>query len=126
MRHTISKRLAPLASLAAQRRYIVQATRDEYLVPEELLKDAHDVIRLVRTMPAARDALSASAVQTILDLDGMLDAADGAAQSAQSTEQLVERDAAWRAVREHVTRCLDMVGFDLAEWEKTEGLSHAA
>ena len=126
MRHTVSKRLAPLASLAAQRRYIVHATRDEYLVPEELLHDADDVIRQVRTMPAVRDALPVSAVQAFLDLDGLLDAADGAAQSAQSSEQLVEHDAAWRAVREHVARCLDMVGFDLAEWEKTEGLSHAA
>ena len=126
MRHTISKRLAPLASLAAQRRYIVQATRDEYLVPEELLNDADDVVKQVRTMPAVRDALPTSAVQAFLDLDGLLDAADSAAQSAQSSEQLVERDAAWRAVREHVARCLDMVGFDLAEWEKTEGLNHAA
>ena len=126
MRHSISKRLAPLASLAAQRRYIVQATRDEYLVPEELLNDADDVIRQVRTMPAVRDALPASAVQAILDLDDLLDAADDAAQSPQSSEQLVEHDAAWQAVREHVARCLDMVGFDLAEWEKTEGLTHAA
>jgi hypothetical protein len=126
MRHTISKRLAPLASLAAQRRYIVQATRDEYLVPEELLNDADDVIRQVRTMPAVRDALPASAVQAILELDDLLDAADGAARHTQSNEQLVEHDAAWRAVREHVARCLDLVGFDLAEWETTEGLSHAA
>jgi hypothetical protein len=126
MRHTISKRLAPLASLAAQRRFIVQGTRDEYLVPSDLLNDAVDVVRQVRTVPAVRDALPASAVQAFLDLDRLLDAADGAAQHSQSNEQLIEHDAAWRAVRKHVARCLDMMGFDLAEWEKTEGLSHVA
>lgn len=126
MRYSIFKRLAPLASLAAQRRYLVHGTRDEYLVPEELLNDAYDVVRQVRTMPAVRDALPASAVQAILDLDSLLDAVDGAEQRTQSNEQLVEHDAAWRAAREHVARCLDMVGFDLAGWEKTEGFSHAA
>jgi hypothetical protein len=126
MRTTISKRLARLASLAAQRRHIVHGTRDEYYVPLELLNDAHDVIRQVRTMPAARDSLPATAVQTVLDLEGLLDAASRAVESTSSSEELVERNGAWRAVREHVSRCLDAMGFDLREWEKTEGLSHAA
>ena len=126
MRQTISKRLAPLASLAAQRRYIVHATRDEYLVPEQLLNDADDVIRQVRTMAAARDSLPPAAVQSVLGLEGLIDAADRAVQSTSSSEELVERDGAWRAVREHVARCLDAMGFDLREWEKTQGLSHAA
>jgi hypothetical protein len=126
MRHTISKRLAPLASLAAQRRYIVHGTRDEYYVPSELLHIAYDVSRQVRTMPAARDILPAAAVQAVLDLEGLLDAADRAVQGISSNEELVERDGAWRAVREHVIRCLDAMSFDLHEWEKTEGLSHAA
>lgn len=125
MRHTIAKRLAPLASLAAQRRYIVQGTRDEYLVPSELLNDADAVVREVRRMPVVQDALPASAVQAILDLDNLLHAAVATTERTQSNEQLVEHDTAWRAVREHVARCLDMIDFDLAAWEKTEGLNHA-
>ena len=125
MHTTISKRLAPLASLAAQRRYIVRGARDEYLVPSELLNDADDVVRQVRTMPAARDGLSAEAVQAILALDSLLDAADRSVESAASGEELVERNPAWQAVREHVARCLDIMGFDLRDWERTEGLSYA-
>jgi hypothetical protein len=125
VRATISRRLAPLASLAAQRRYIVHGTRDEYLVPSQLLDDADDVIRQIRTMPAVHDALSSAAVQAVLDLDDLLDAADRAAEVVSSGEELVERDVAWRAVREHVARCLDIMGFDLREWEQAEGLNHA-
>jgi hypothetical protein len=124
VRTTISKRLAPLASLAVQRRYIVHGTRDEYLVPSQLLNDAEDVIRQVRTMPAARDSLSADAVQVVLDLDGLLHAAEHSVETARTGEELVERDVAWIAVREHVARCLDVLGFDLRQWERTEGLSH--
>jgi hypothetical protein len=36
----IEKVLAPLASLRVQRRYIVEGTKDEYLVPEEMLNSA--------------------------------------------------------------------------------------
>jgi hypothetical protein len=125
LRAIISKRLAPLASLAAQRRYIVHGTPEEYLVPSELLNEADDVVRQVRTMPVARDGLSAEAVQAILALDRLLDAADRSLVSTTSGEELVERDSAWQALREHVARCLDIMGFDLRDWERTEGLSYA-
>ena len=93
MRTTISKRLAPLASLAARRRYIVHGTREEYLVPSQLLNDADDVIRQVPTMPAARDSLSADAVQVVLDLDGLLGASPPWLQeSALRTKQAVPID----------------------------------
>src|SRR5262245_44257770 len=41
-RHYVAKRLAPLASLHAQRRWIVGGSTESYLVPEQLLEDAID------------------------------------------------------------------------------------
>jgi hypothetical protein len=57
MRNTIAKRLAPLASLPAQRRWIIHGTKAEYIVPEQLLEDACDVVRQVRTMPSPNRSL---------------------------------------------------------------------
>lgn len=126
MKHSIAERLAPIASLAAQRRYIVHGTSEEYCLPSELLNDADDVIRQVRTMTAVRDTLSTTAVQTLLDLERLLDAAGNSVDSIASNEELVEGDTAWRAVREHAALCLTAMNFDLHEWEMKEGLSHTA
>jgi hypothetical protein len=126
MHAAISNRLARLASLAAQRRYIVHGTCSEYYFPSELLNDADYVVRQVRTVPAVRGCLSAATVQAVLDFERLLDAAGTAVQSAASNEELVERDQAWCAIREHAARCLATMSFDLREWERVEGLDHAA
>src|SRR5437773_10306007 len=96
-RDYICSRLAHMASLAVQRRYINHATKDEYLVPEELLEDAHDCIRRVRTVADARSALSSSAVQAILDLEPLLLAVT---EEVIWSEHLVGGEPIWRAVRQ--------------------------
>jgi hypothetical protein len=111
----ITERLAHLASLDIQRRYILHATRDEYLLPEELLDDAHAVVRQIRTQPLA---ISAPAVTAILALQPLLDAVV-LPSGRDGLQHLVEDDTAWRAAREQAVRCLDILGFDLVAWEHT-------
>ena len=121
MRQLLASRLAPLASLEAQRRYIVHGTRQEYMVPLELIEDASDVIRMVREITVVRNSLLATEIQGILDLAALLDAAADSCQSAQTNESLIELDPAWRAAREQARRCLDILDFNLAEWEQSCG-----
>jgi len=112
-------RLAPLASQAAQRRWIVSATADSYLVPEELLEDAQDAARYAG-LPHIRGSLSAGllpALERLAELAGRVDL------GGKSNEALVERDPAWAAVREQTRVCLGVLGFDLSRWEAAEGLS---
>jgi hypothetical protein len=118
-RDKICGRLAPLASLAVQLRYIKHASKQEYLLPEELLENAHDCIRRMRTIPAARNALSRVAVQAILDLEPFLVAITDESLASQS---LVDNDIAWSAVRDQADRCLSAMQFDLEEWERKQGL----
>jgi hypothetical protein len=114
-------RMAHLASLAVQRRYINHPTKDKYLLPEELLEDAHDCIRRVRTIPEARSALSSAAVQAVLDLEPLVLAVT---DEVICSEHLVDGEPTWNAVRQQAARCLKAMDFDLAQWEKMEGLSH--
>jgi hypothetical protein len=111
----ITERLAHLASLNIQRRYIIDATRDEYLLPEELIDDAHAVVRQIRTKP---EALSAPAATAILALQPLLDAVVFPS-GRDGLRHLVEDDTAWRAAREQAARCLDILGFDLVGWEES-------
>jgi hypothetical protein len=36
----------------------------------------------------------------------------------------VDGEPVWDAVRRQAARCLEVMGFDLAEWEEMEGLNH--
>lgn len=104
-----------------QRRYIVLGTKDWYLLPSELLNDAYDVIRMVRTMGNVRGTLTPVTVQLLFDLEHLLNATPD--PQITSNEELIERDPAWRAVREHTATCLTTMGFDLHRWEMKEGLT---
>jgi hypothetical protein len=120
MRTAIGIRLAPLASLEAQQRWIVHGTRQNYLLPEDLLEDASDVIRMVRSLPRVRDSLPEAAVKAILELDSYLDAASAACAEPMSNIALIEVEPRWQAIRLQAGRCLDALGFSLAAWEQGE------
>jgi hypothetical protein len=93
---------------------IVNGTTESYLVPSQLLEDALDVARYA-CLPVAR-------CDTI---PGLLPALQTLAKLAQrvsidgiSNEELVESDADWRAVRDQSLLCLELLSFDLADWER--------
>jgi hypothetical protein len=124
MHESVAQSLAALASLELQRRYIVHATRDEYYVPEELLEEAYDVVRRIREQSSIRESISDQAATEILALEPLLDSAveelEAMTLENYNPEQLVERAASWRFAREQARRCLELLGFDLAQFELTE------
>ncbi|RQP21438.1 hypothetical protein DZC73_28600 [Albitalea terrae] len=116
--HSIAIALAPLASEVAQAKYIANATPSEYLLPEELLEDAYDALRLVRECHPSAQALSAEARMQILALAPLLSAESNAhvVESSKSPELLL-RHPTWVAIREQAAVCLRALGFDLKAWE---------
>ncbi|QGW63903.1 hypothetical protein GOY17_02610 [Lysobacter soli] len=120
----IGRRLGVLASRAAQDRYMVNATSDQYLLPVEAINDAQDVIR----------ALSGSG--PISALEGMESKAREAVQKFALAwrseenqidamlelpwDELVLRNQHWHALRGAAQLCLVEIGFDLAQWERDE------
>ena len=117
-RNRICNQLAPLASLAAQRRYIVHAEHDAYYVPDQMLEDAMDVARVVASAEDAAD-LPAGFHAEVHCLARLALAAD---LGRSSNHELIESNASWRAVREQAQKCLSVLGFDLTGWENAEGL----
>lgn len=120
MRNVIGKRLARAASLVAQRRYISNATREEYLLPEELLEDVSQVIRQIREQPHVRSALSDRTAQLIIKLEPLLDSAERELNQGKANSEIIESEA-WKILRLQVGRCLDELGFDLDAWEQSNG-----
>src|SRR5690606_23425091 len=102
------KRLAPIASLAAQRRFIVNGTTESYLVPDELLEDVADVVRQVRDIPRVRNKLSEEASRAILDAEQLLSHAQRALRDRDTDPaELIERNEAWRSLRRHIAHCIE-------------------
>ena len=119
MSEIVAQSLARLASLNLQRRYIVQATRNEYYLPEDLLERAHDLVRQVRErFPICTDVSDAT-TRAIFALEPLLDAVVPPPDRT-GLDHLIEHDPRWRAAREQAARCLDTFDFDLAEFECTE------
>jgi hypothetical protein len=112
MRNLIACKLAPLASLPAQQKYIIRATAGKYYVPEELLEDAGEAVRLI---PEARD-LSIQARDQFTELARLL----REAKPSLTLPDFVNADPAWCALRASAQRCLDAMAFDLASWEEKE------
>jgi len=114
----VLQRLAPLASLTAQRQWIVKGTPDKYLVPEQLLEGAVDAARLAG-LPHARSGFPPGLIHS---LERLAEFAGRLSVKGISGEVLVESDPTWAAVREQCRVCLAEVGFDLPEWEAAEAL----
>ncbi len=125
MSETVVQGLARLASLNLQRRYIVQATRDEYYLPEDLLESAHDLVRQVRERFSTCADVSDSTSRAIFALEPLLNAVV-LPSDRTGLQHLVEHDPHWRAAREQAARCLETFDFDLVEFERAETTNHAA
>jgi len=115
----LADNLSDLASLDLQRRYIIHATRDEYLLPEDVLNDAYDAVRQIRTLPRVQASVPTAAADAILALEPLLDAVV-LPPDRNGLQHLVEQDLAWRAAREQAARCLAILGFDLSQFEHLE------
>jgi hypothetical protein len=114
----IGWRLGVLASRAAQERYMVNATHDEYLLIEEAVNDALAVGEqpLFQVMdPHIRR--SVSRFLTVLRTE--MDSLDSLPQ--MPWHETVLEDESLAAIRAAARSCLAEIGFDLADWERDEG-----
>jgi hypothetical protein len=107
----IHKALAPLASFRAQNKFIVQGTKDEYLLPEDLLNTAFNVLfdqkgvklEASETLKELKEAIRVCEIPT--DMSGL---------------DIVFKYTPWIRVREMSIKYLIENGFDLKEWEENE------
>jgi hypothetical protein len=121
----IGKRLGVLASTSAQDRYMVNATKDEYLLPAEAICDASDVVASLEghsplsTLSAMDEQTRLAVSQFALvwraeecNIDSLLDA---------PWDELILRNNSWSTLRAAAQQCLSDIGFDLVQWERDHG-----
>lgn len=82
------------SSVDEQRRYIIHATKDEYLLPEELLSDAFSFCEWIERHPSAVG--SPNLRNAVVVLRASLDAVNLDGYDRTNISDLIERDAAWR------------------------------
>ena len=107
----VHKALAPLASLEVQTRYIVNGTKDNYLLPEDLLNSAINVL-------FQQKAVKYEESKTLQELREALRACE--IPQGMSALDLVSGYAPWVKVRDNARKYLSEIGFDLQAWEKHE------
>ena len=107
----IHKALAPLASLEVQKRYIVQGTKDNYLVPEDLLNTAVNVLFQQRAVKFDETV----ALEELRESIRACEIPEG-----MSNSDIIIGYKPWRKVRETAKKYLLEIGFDLKTWEKSE------
>ena len=101
--------LAPLASAKEQEKYIVHGTGDEYLLAEEVLEMAWNLL-------AERTDIAFPASENLARLRDAVEACD--VPEEVSNEQLVYEYKPWLKARALAKVYLEEIGFDLEAYER--------
>jgi hypothetical protein len=116
MRKRIEENLARLASRKYQHSFVTEATKEEYVLPNEMLDSASSLLETTLSSPTLSRTLNESERDCL---------ARALARFRRLQKEIrfedpgfsVERDEGWRVVREVANRCVNTMGFDLARWE---------
>ncbi len=118
----ICAKLAHLASMKMQDKYIIHATKDNYLCPDELLEDGFSVVELLAKRWLWSVSLSRSECGAVTEFTDVLkkeyDFID--LNKFETLEEFVNNNEHWSNIREAAQKCLAELGFDLDAWEKEE------
>lgn len=113
---TALRLLGPLASLALQRRFLVEGTSDRYILPEDLINSGDSFLNYPRMGKVAKlpsiqefSRILNEAVQTIPLDDPML-----------TNRMLVEQNTEWDKLRSAAKNVLEDLGAHIDEWERQQ------
>ena len=108
-------RLSPMASIGYQQRYGLKASKDDYLLPDEVLEGVGECIRAVTSGAESSASLSPMEKESIRSLDALyrgLGTPRSWMDAVSSPQWILLRDAA--------AKVLAIMGFDIASWERAE------
>jgi hypothetical protein len=118
--------LAYLASFKVQEKYIIGGTKEEYVVPDDLLDDYLSDVEFFKfeKFPNRIAWLKAKAGEKALDSIEELYSDIKASGSFlekythANIAELINADPVWIKLRDSSGKILNMCGFDLGSWEK--------
>lgn len=109
----IAWRLAQLASLTYQERYVIGGTKDEYLLDTELIENV-DAIRYMLERGGASPTMSDEQATSLQDLLAYVAAHSEEALSAKSREEqtsMIRDSKVWRTLRSKAAVALASFGY---------------
>ena len=110
--------VAYLASEKMQEKYMVHATKDNYLLPEELLNDAFSAVERVKI--GAEYSLSKPELKAAVEFGKTLERESNLLADDVPWDELVKHNEQWASIRKAAQDCLSKLDFDLEAWEKEE------
>ena len=117
----ICNKLAHLASMKMQEKYMAHATKDEYLLPSELLEDGFTVVEGVEQHWRWRFSLRRFERQAVIEFGKVLRKESDLIDLNEVTlEEIVSNNESWANIREAAQKCVAALGFDLDAWEKEQ------
>jgi len=114
-REYFTNRLSPMASIAYQQRYGVDALKDEYLLLDEVLEGVGECIRAAAFVTEASASLSPVERESILALDSFYRGLKTPLSWADAFA-----NPQWISLREASAKVLAVMRFDIASWERAE------
>ena len=126
MRSRLLDDVSILASRHFQERYVVNGTKEQYAIPEEILEAALSSARAALDQKSPNSALSATEANAVIKF--IADASDAVSNLdlhdiAVTNKQLIEQDERWETARSAAGRLLGALGSNLTEWERQQGLA---
>lgn len=117
MKTRLIQALSRLASTSYQEAYIVHGSKDEYVIPEDLVEDVASLCRLAQRPEFMRDfetpqILAMSAMVNAIGIHGPRLFSNPVATTA---DRLVHEDPDWAEIRRAASECLVKFGINAAE-----------
>jgi hypothetical protein len=113
MKNQLRLQLGRLASIEFQRRLCVGGTKDEYILPSEILESTANTVQTTLTSPVLSKQFNApqlAALREFLEVANAVAQAVAFDSESHSVEELVENNPDWRTLRTTAQKCLDVLG----------------
>jgi hypothetical protein len=115
-------RLAQLASLPFQERYIISATESEYFLDTELLENV-DGLKYLLKIEENRNLVNRDQIVALEELFSFIENSSGEALSAGSREEgalIIREGAVWKSLREKASYALSLFDFSVEKMTAEE------
>jgi hypothetical protein len=125
MKHRIQEALCRLASVAYQTRYVTHGTSEEYVLPEELLDSTCSIIETTLKSDILIQSLKndeAQELSHVLTVLRRLQKDIPLNEPTVSNYDLIQKNASWLKARNLAQKALEVLGCNLADWERKEGV----
>lgn len=112
MQNLICRKLADLASVRIQHRFVRDATAEFYLLPEEVIENAYEAICIARKSTTLQDnqRLAVERFAAVFD----------SSHPDLTKPDFFDTDPQWVQLRNAAYVCLQQLGFDLVAYENQE------